>query len=334
MIFEDFSFIIIGIVLVPLLVLWYIHRVHRHVGAVRFSFVGEVKKIKPSSSLRFRHSMFVLRLLAIICIVFALMRPQKGLENTKIQSAGIDIVLALDVSGSMKAEDFILNGKRYNRLHVVKEVVKDFIKKRKDDRIGIVVFAGRAYTQCPLTLDYGILLQFLDGIHIGMIEDGTAIGDGIVSSMNRLRKTEAKSKVVILLTDGNNNAGRVDPLNAASLAKAMDVKVYTIGAGDKGRVPFPAKDIFGNKVYQWAMIELDDAMLRDIAHTTGAEYFHAKDTNALKDVYATIDKMERTTIETNVYMEYKELFIYLGFAALLFLLIECILSVTRFRTLP
>lgn len=334
MICEDFFMGILLFTLIPALIYFYV-RAHKAThGAVRFSSVSRLKKIEPSPALKWRHSIVALRLLAIAFIILALMRPQKGLENTKVHTEGIDIVLALDVSGSMRAEDFILGGKRYNRLHVVKEVVKDFIKKRKNDRIGLVVFAGSAYTQCPLTVDYGVLLQFLDTIDIGMIEDGTAIGDGIATSVNRLRKTNGKSKVVILLTDGNNNAGVVDPHNAANLARAMGVKVYTIGVGSKGRVPFPVKDIFGNKVYQWAQIELDDTMLRDIADTTHGAYFEAQDTEGLKRVYNEIDSMEKTKIEMNMYMDYKELFMYPVFLALLCLMLEVILSATRFRTLP
>ncbi|MBN1493997.1 MAG: VWA domain-containing protein [Candidatus Omnitrophica bacterium] len=334
MIFEDFYIILLAFIIIPLLVSYYIRQQSKTQGSFRFSSVAMIKKIGPSRSLKWRHTVFVLRALAILFIIVALMRPQKGIENTKVHSEGIDIVLALDVSGSMKAEDFILNGKRYNRLYVVKEVVKDFIKKRKNDRIGLVVFAGRAYTQCPMTIDYGVLLQFFDKIDIGMIEDGTAIGDGLALAVNRLRKSEATSKVVILLTDGNNNAGKVDPLTAANLAKAMDVKVYTIGAGGKGQVPFPVKDIFGNKVYQWAFIELDDGMLRKIAEATEGLYFHGEDTKALKEVYDKIDEMETTKIELNVYMEYEELFVYLVMGALLFLLLEIILASTRFRILP
>ncbi len=334
MMFEDFYIIIIAVIMMPLLIYYYIRRQNQARGSFRFSSVEKVKAIGPSRSLMWRHSVFVLRGLAVLFIIIALMRPQKGIENTKVHSEGIDIVLALDISGSMKAEDFILNGKRYNRLYVVKEVVKDFIKKRKHDRIGIVVFAGRAYTQCPMTIDYGVLLQFLDKIDIGMIEDGTAIGDGLTTAVNRLRKSEAKSKVVVLLTDGNNNAGKVDPHTAANLAKAVGIKVYTIGAGGKGQVPFPVKDIFGNKVYQWAMIELDDGLLKTIAETTGGLYFHGEDTKALKEIYYTIDEMETTKIELNVYMEYEELFVYFVIGALALLFLEILLASTRFRVLP
>ena len=209
--------------------------------------------------------------------------------------------------------------------------MKEFIKKRSHDRIGLVVFAGRAYTQCPLTIDYGVLMQFLDHIDIGMIEDGTAIGDGIAMAVNRLRKSTGKSKVVILLTDGNNNAGKVDPVNAAQLAKAVGVKVYTIGAGGKGRVPFPVKDIFGNKVYQWAMIELDDKILQTIAANTGGSYFNAQDTRGLKEVYSEIDDMEKTTVELDVYLEYTELFIVFALIALGLLFVEVVLAQTRFK---
>jgi len=331
MVFEDPFIGILLIFLLPVFLLFYLKRQKKTNPVIRFPHFASLKKAENSKSLRYRHVIFLLRMLAIVFIFLALMRPQKGIVNTKIQSEGIDIVLALDVSTSMRAEDFILGGKRYNRLYVVKEVVKDFIKKRKDDRIGIVVFSGRAYTQCPLTLDYGVLLQFLDRIEIGMIEDGTAIGDGIAAGVNRLRKTESKSKVLILLTDGNNNAGTIDPQTAAELAKAVDVKVYTIGVGGKGRVPYPVQDIFGNKVYQWHNIQLDDGMLKEIGRITEAQYFNATDTKGLKEIYNLIDKLEKTEIELDVYMEYEELFVYFLLFAVFLLLLENILSLTKYR---
>jgi len=207
-------------------------------------------------------------------------------------------------------------------------------RKGKNDRIGLVVFGGRAYTQCPLTLDYGVLLKFLDHIEIGMVEDGTAVGDGLATALSRLKKIESKSKVVILLTDGINNAGTIDPLNAAQLADALKVKVYTIGAGSKGRVPFPARDVFGNKVYQWAIIDLDEASLRKIAEITGGKYFRATDAKSLEEIYDEIDRLEKTKVELDVYTEYWELFPALVLAALLLILVETGLRYTRLRTLP
>ncbi|HLG29201.1 MAG TPA: VWA domain-containing protein, partial [Candidatus Brocadiales bacterium] len=234
--------ILIFIVLVPLIIFNYFYR--RESGSIRFSSIAIFKKLKPTWATNARHILIFLRAFVILLLVTALARPQSGEEQTKIRTEGIDIILALDVSGSMMAEDFEIGGKRYNRLHVVKEVVKDFIKGRESDRIGMVVFAGRAYTQCPLTLDYGVLLQFLQKVEIGMIEDGTAIGSAIGVCTDRLRKTDAKSKVIVFLTDGRNNAGEIDPLTAAEIAKTFKIKIYTIGAGTKGLAPFPAKDMF------------------------------------------------------------------------------------------
>ncbi|RKY34485.1 MAG: aerotolerance regulator BatA, partial [Candidatus Omnitrophota bacterium] len=280
------------------------------------------------------HILIILRVIGLSLLIIGLMRPQKGIEETKIQTQGIDIILALDVSGSMMAEDFVVNGKRKNRLEVVKEVVRDFVKKRANDRIGMVIFSGRAYMQCPLTLDYGVLLKFLDNLHIGMIEDGTAVGDGLATALAKLKDIKSKSKIVILLTDGVNNAGKVAPCNAAEMAKALQVKVYTIGAGSKGKVPFPAKDFFGNKVYQWAIIDLDEAVLKEIAQVTGARYFRATDTKSLRKIYEEINSLEKTKAEIKSYSEYHELFIPFVIIGLLLLSFEVILRYTRFRTLP
>lgn len=332
MIFEDPHNFIWALIFIPILIYLYIKQ--RSNGQVSFSSLKNLKKLKPSAILKARHILIGLRAAAIILMIVALMRPQKGIQETKIETEGVDIILSIDVSGSMLAEDFVLNGERKNRLEVVKEVVRDFIKKRKNDRIGLVVFAGRSYVQCPLTLDYGVLLQFLDRVEIGMIEDGTAVGDGLATALTRLRKVDSKSKVVVLLTDGVNNAGKVDPLNAAELAKAMGIRVYTIGAGSKGQVPFPARDFFGNKVYQWAIIDVDDETLTKMAETTGGRYFRATDTDSLRKIYEEIDRLEKTKVEINAYMEYKELFPPFVVLALVLILVETGLRHTRLRTLP
>jgi Ca-activated chloride channel family protein len=251
-----------------------------------------------------------------------------------VTTEGIDIVLTVDISGSMLAEDFEIGGKRYNRLYVVKQVVKDFIQKRVNDRIGLVVFAGRAYTQCPMTLDYNMLLQLLEKAEIGMIEDGTAIGSAIGSSVDRLKNTKAKSKVIVLLTDGRNNAGEIDPFTAAELARALNVKIYTIGAGTKGLAPFPAVDLFGNRVMRQVKIDIDDNTLGEIAKITDGKYYRATDTNSLKEIYNQIDKLEKTETEVTQYTEYNELFHYFLLPAFGLLLVELGLRKTRFRKIP
>ena len=275
-----------------------------------------------------------MRCIVILLIAIGLARPQKGVEESKLVGEGIDIVLVIDVSGSMRAEDFQIAGESYNRLHVVKAVVKDFIKGRSNDRIGIVVFAGRPYTLCPLTLDYGWLIQNLDRAKIGMLEDGTAIGTAIATGCNRLRESSADSKVLILLTDGRNNTGRISPETAANLAKTLNVKIYTIGAGTKEMAPYPSRDLFGNKIYQPVKIEIDDESLTQVAQETGGRYFRATDTENLRQIYDDIDKMEKTEIETPQYLEYKEFYPYFLIPALIGFLAELALANTRLRRLP
>jgi Ca-activated chloride channel family protein len=266
--------------------------------------------------------------------VIALARPQKGKVEAKITTEGIDIVLAVDVSGSMLAEDFQIGGEHQNRLYVVKQVVRDFIEERINDRIGIVVFAARPYTLCPLTLDHGWLIQQLDQAEIGMIEDGTAIGSAIATATNRIRASTAKSRIIILLTDGRNNAGRIDPITAADAASALSVKIYTIGAGTKGLAPYPVRDFFGNKVYRQVKIEIDDESLKRIAEKTEGMYFRATDTDSLREIYREIDEMEKTEIEATEYMEYKEFYPHLLILAIISFVLEIGLANTRFRRLP
>jgi len=271
---------------------------------------------------------------ALVLLVIALMRPREGLEETKVRTEGIDIVLALDVSGSMKAEDFTIEGRRRNRLYVVKEVVRDFIQRRPHDRIGIVVFGERPYTLCPLTLDKSVLFQFLERATFGIAGDSTAIGEGITTSLNRLRITKAKSKIVILLTDGVQNAGKVDPLTAAELGRTLGIKIYTIGVGSQGPVPFPAVDPFGRSVYQYVRIDMDEKALRSIAEATGAITYLATDTERLKEIYNEIDRLEKTEIETELYVQYRELFPPFVLWAMSLILLEVVLGQTYLRTLP
>lgn len=302
--------------------------------SIMFSSDRFLTVFKPTIKTILSKNMIILRIIAILFMILALARPQSPIEDSKVETEGIDIVLAIDTSTSMLAEDFKTGGQRVNRLDAVKAVVKKFIMGRQNDRIGIIAFAARAYMVSPLTLDYDWLLQNLERVQIGIIEDGTAIGSGISSALSRLRKTEAKSKVVILLTDGRNNAGKISPLLSAEIAKALGVKVYTIGAGTKELAPYPAQDFFGNLVYRPVKIEIDEDTLIKIASKTGASYFRATDTKSLSEIYKEISKMEKTPIEEQGYMEYKELFPLFLYTGMALLLIEIILSNTILRKIP
>ncbi len=301
----------------------------------RLKSKGEiVKGIKPTLKMRLQRYVPLLRFFALVFLIIALARPQSPVEDSKIETEGIDIVLAIDASTSMLAEDFTVNGKRLSRVDVVLDVVKDFIKGRTNDRIGLVMFAARAYTVCPLTRDYGWLLSNVDRVHVGMIEDGTAIGSGIAASLNRLKHSKAKSKVIILLTDGRNNAGSISPRTAAEAAAALHVKIYTIGAGAKGLVPYPVRDLFGNKAYQQVELDLDEDSLKEIAAITGGQFFRATDTQTLRKVYSQIDRLEKTPLEDKGYQEYRELFPVFLVIGLVLLLLEIVLSRTVLRTIP
>jgi Ca-activated chloride channel family protein len=298
-----------------------------------FSSISTLKRIRASWSLYARHLLLLLRCLAIVIIAVAFARPQRGKEDSRITTEGIDIVLAVDTSGSMIAED-LARGK--NRLDVVKDVVRDFIEKRKNDRIGLVVYGEDAYTQCPLTLDYGVLLQFLDKCKIGMAgQNSTSIGDAIASSILRVRDTEAESKVIILLTDGRNNSGRIAPETAAEMARALGIKIYTIGAGTQGYAPVPAgRDPFGKIIYQRMRVDIDENLLQHIAGVTTGQYFRATDRKSLASIYDEIDEMEKTRTEVFQYMEWKEQFPRFAMLGGLLLLTEVVLTHTRFRKLP
>ncbi|MBI5666155.1 MAG: VWA domain-containing protein [Nitrospirae bacterium] len=302
--------------------------------ALRFSTGALLSGLKSTLKLRMLKGIIIVRMLSLFLVIIALSRPQLMLQESKIETEGIDIVLAIDTSTSMLAEDFELKGKRENRLEVVKDVVDDFIKNRSSDRIGIVAFAGNAYSVAPLTLDYGWLTQNLERVRIGMIEDGTAIGSGLSSALNRLKDSEAKGKVVVLLTDGRNNAGNISPLTAADAARALNIKVYTIGAGTKGLAPYPAKDFFGNTVYRQVQIDIDEDTLKKIAEKTKALYYRATDTKSLRNIYGEIDKIEKTPIEEKGYTEYKELFHYFLIPGLVLLIMEVVLKNTWLRRIP
>jgi Ca-activated chloride channel family protein len=268
--------------------------------------------------------------LAVALLFVALARPRSGTEYTKVTSEGIDIMMALDVSSSMQAEDFKPN----NRLYVAKEEMKKFVERRVNDRIGLVVFARYSYTQCPLTTDYGVLLSFVDQIDFGVVEDGTAIGMAIANAVNRLRETEAKSKIIVLLTDGDNNAGEIDPLTAANLAATFGIKIYTIGAGKPGNAMYPVDDPFFGKRYIYRPTVIDEKALQEIASRTNGKYFRARSGEELEQIYAEIDNLETTEIETAHHIQYVELFESFTFAAFGLLVLEMLLANTYFRKLP
>ena len=299
---------------------------------IRYSDISLLKKIKPTLAVRLRPFIVLLRVAAVALLAIALARPQKGKEDTKVTTEGIDIMLTIDTSGSMRAEDL---AKNRNRLDVVKEVTGDFIKHRSSDRIGLVVYGAEAYTQCPLTLDYGTLLQLLDQCEIGMAnENSTAIGDALATALLRLKDSSVTSRVVVLLTDGMNNAGKIAPMAAAQTAKALGVKIYTIGAGTRGMAPYPGYDPFGRKILQQVPVEIDEDLLKEIAKITGGQYFRATEKASLEKIYHEIDQLEKTKTESLTYMEWIERFPTLVFLAGALLIVEALLLATRFQKLP
>jgi Ca-activated chloride channel family protein len=305
----------------------------RRGAALLFSSLTNVKAMRQRGAVASRRLLLVLRALALMFLVLAAARPQSGQSSTEILSQGIDIILCVDTSGSMRAMDFEIDGQRVDRLRVAKDVVARFVKGRKNDRIGMVVFAGQAYTQCPLTLDYGVLAGFLDHVQIGMAGDGTAIGSALGTSVKRLRDSEAKSKVVVLLTDGRNNAGKIDPETAAKIAEQYRIKVYTIGAGTRGAAPFLVDGFFG-KQYVYQNVDLDEEALKKVAEITGGEYFRATDTEGLEEIYKRIDEMEKTEVKVKEYEEYTELFPRFLIPGLVFVGLEIMLGNTWLRKIP
>ncbi len=315
---------------IPLIIYFRFQKMKIRNSSLQFSDLSQLKKVKVSSWIKRRNILPILRILAIAFLSLALARPQMGRKSQEVSSEGIDIMLALDISGSMKAEDF----KPYNRLYVAKEVLKQFVLDQKSNRVGLVIFARESFTQCPLTSDYGVLLNFIDRIDFGLIEDGTAIGLGIANAVNRLRHSMAKSKVIILLTDGINNSGEIDPLTAAQLASAQNIKIYAIGAGKPGMALYPVDDPILGKRYVYIPNELDEVTLKKIAEITGGQYFRAKDEKGLATIYKQISEMERTKIKVKEYTQYNELFPFWLSLGLAGVLAEIFLANTKFRKIP
>ncbi len=301
----------------------------RHTGTLRYSAVDAVLMARAGTS-RWAHRVpGVLRMLAIGAVVVALARPQTGITSETVLTEGIDIVIALDISSSMLAEDLTPN-----RLEAAKTVASDFVSGRRNDRIGLVAFAGQAFTQAPLTLDYSVVTTLLGGLQSGMIEDGTAVGMGLATAIKRLQASEAASKVVILLTDGRSNRGEIGPVTAGQMAQALGVRVYTIGAGARGTARVPVDDPLRGRVYATMQVDVDEATLQQVAELTGGRYFRATDTESLEAIWEEIDELERTEIEVENFTQYAERFpVALGIGFLL-VLVELALSQTVLRRLP
>ncbi len=327
--FEHKIFLLL-LLLIPLLAVWNIFLEKR---GKRYIFFSSEKLLSlPKKKIKhfLIRNLSYFKLLPFLLFIIAMARPQILYYYDIESNKGIDILLTLDISGSMASLDF----KPRNRLEVAKEVMEAFIKMRKTDRIGFVVFAGSAFTKCPLTLDYDILKHFLNNVSIGELEDGTALGMALASSVNRIKHSKSKTKIIILLTDGVNNRGEIDPRDAAGIAKDFGIKVYTIGVGKRGKAPFPVTDAYGRKQQILVDVEIDEKLLREIANSTGGLYFRATDKKSLDRIFSEINKWEKSEISTKRFYNSKELYFYFLFSGLILLLIIEFSKRSFLRTLP
>jgi Ca-activated chloride channel family protein len=314
--------------------LWFASRSLRPGRALAFPRLSALSGVRGGVRTRAGRLLPWLGIAAGALIVAGLARPQLAGEPQRIAAEGIDIMLAVDISGSMLAEDFSVDGKRANRLEAVKNAVRNFLDKRSGDRVGLVLFAGRPYTQSPMTLDHGWLVQNLERAKVGMIEDGTAVGSALATAVARLENSDAESKVVVLLTDGQNNAGRISPLAAAEAAETLGYRVYTIAAGTRGMAPFPTRDFFGNKAYRPVEVDVDEATLKKISAMTGGRFFRATDTESLEEIYAEIDRLETSSREGLDSVDYRDVYVWPVLAAFVLLFLELALRETWLRVLP
>ena len=314
-------------VLIPLLAAYYIF-VARRKASLTVSAIGG-KRAPRTLRYWLRPLPIVLRLSAMALFIVALARPVNITQEHEATTDGIDIVLSMDISGSMLARDFTPN-----RLTSAKHLAAEFVANRRGDRIAIVAFAGEAFTQAPLTSDQATIETMLSRLRSGVVEDGTAIGNGLATAINRLRESSAKSKVIILLTDGVNNRGQISPLMAAEIARDMGIKVYTIGVGTRGRAPYPAVDMFGNQTTVMADVEIDEDLLREIASMTGGKYYRAVNDEALREIYAEINELETSKVQVTNYQTYEELFLVWALVGLLLLVAEFIFDKVVLNRLP
>ncbi len=323
-----YPYVLYLLLLMPLMLFWYWKKNQIKSPDIIFSSLKIFKGISATLRERLRHLPAALRVLGISFLIVALARPQSFTSGEKIYTEGIDIAILLDISGSMLAEDF-----KPNRLEAAKEVIDNFIKGRTNDKIGLVVFQSKSFTQCPLTIDYSVLRTLLKEVKSGIIQDGTAIGTAIANGVNRLKNSKSKSKVIILLTDGVNNSGEIDPVTAAQIAKKFGIRIYTIGVGTIGTAPFPYQTPFGKR-YTNIPVEIDEDILKQVSKITGGKYFRATDKKKLEEIYKEIDKMEKSRIEVTSYKHASELFYKWAALGLIFILFEFGLTKTYLRRLP
>lgn len=316
------------LLVIPLITAWYIWKNHDRTADIRFAHTGFLQGMRKSLRLRLIHLPFILRMMVLALLILALARPQSSSRERDVNVEGIDIMIALDISGSMLAEDF-----KPNRMESAKQTALEFISMRPGDRIGMTVFSGQSFTLCPLTTDHVRLKELVAGAGPGMVEDGTAIGDGLATAINRLRESQALSKVIILLTDGINNAGAIDPLTAAEIAAMYGMRVYTIGVGSSGPVPYPFQTPLGVR-YQNVEIPVDEELMLQMAQMTGGQYFWADSQNKLEEIYREIDQMERTKIDVTEFTTMHDEYLSLALLALFLLGLEMVFRNTWLRTHP
>jgi Ca-activated chloride channel family protein len=323
-----YPWVLYFLLIIPLMIAWYILRGMKVQTSVKYSSLNIFKDVPLTLRERLRHLPFAVRLIATGLLIIALARPQSFTSGENVVTEGIDIAIVLDISGSMLAEDL-----KPNRIEAAKNITDDFIQGRTSDRIGLVIFSREAFTQCPLTIDYNVLRNLLLDIKTGMIADGTAIGNGIANGVNRLKDSDAKSRIIILLTDGVNNAGEIDPVSAAEIAKAFGIRIYTIGVGTRGEAPYPVQTPFGIR-YQMVPVDIDEEMLQKISDLTDGQYFRATNNRALQEIYNKIDQLEKTKIEITSYKNASEKYYSWLWGGLILLLVELGLSGTILRKLP
>jgi Ca-activated chloride channel family protein len=316
------------LLVIPVLAGWYFLRRNRDHAELQISTTEGFEGGKRSFRILLYHGMYFLRLLALIAMIFALARPQTSLSRQDITVEGIDLVIALDISGSMMAMDF-----KPDRLEASKEVAAEFIDGRPNDRIGLVVFSGESFTQCPMTIDHSVLKNLFADLKSGMIEDGTALGDGLATAVSRLKESQAVSKVIILLTDGVNNMGSIDPLSAAEIAKLYGIRIYTIGVGTTGMAPYPVQTPFGMTT-QNMEVKIDEPLLKEISRMTDGRYFRATSNAKLREIYQEIDKLEKSKIDVTEFKRKKDEYIPLVLFALALIVLEGLLRYTVVRSIP
>lgn len=327
MTFKNPEYLFLLLLLIPL-IFWYIYKLKKSDASLQFSSLKLLKDTPKTLRIKLLPIPFVLRILMLTALIIAIARPQSANQWRTESREGIDIVMALDVSGTMQGEDL-----RPSRLEAAKSVAIEFVQSRPNDNIGLVIFAGESFTQCPLTLDHNILINLFRSVKYGLIEDGTAIGLGLANAINRIKESKAKSKVIILLTDGSNNQGDIAPITAAEIAKTYGIRVYAIGVGSHGMVNMPIQTPFGVR-YQQVKSEFDEKTLTQIAQMTGGEYFRATNTSQLRSIYQAIDQMEKSKISVQEYNHKNEMYAIFALIALLLLLVEIILKNTWLQVQP